>query len=119
MITLIVTIWERLGWMITGLVIGWVVARIWSHRVGWARELDSDHGWIRTWTVVGSLVPILQMWSLLAIPVLIYSAKDAESKAEREHRRNIERMAYNKWWRETEFRWERKWERVPRRGANR
>jgi hypothetical protein len=108
-------IWERLGWILTGWVLGWLVAKIWSHRQGWSQELDSDRPWIRLCCIVASLVPVLHWGVLITVPILILAHKDAERRAVKEHKRNLERMAHNQWWGETQFRWERKWERVPRR----
>lgn len=115
-IQMITELWGRMGWVVLGILLGWLAAKIWSHKEGWALELDSDHLWVRLWAIVGGLVPLLQAWTLLAIPLMIWAHNDAEMKAQKEHIRHIKRMAHNKWWGETQYRWERQWERVPRKG---
>ncbi len=112
----ILVVWERLGMIVTGWVLSWIIAKIWSHMMGWADELDSDITWVRLCALIGGVMPLLEWWALLAIPVLVWGHWDAQNQAKQEHIRHAKRMAYNQWWSETEYRWERNWERVPKRG---
>ncbi len=112
----ILIVWERLGWIVAGWLLAWLFATIWSHRMRWADELDADLVWVRLWCLIGAFAPIFEWRVLVAIPVLIWAHWDAEKRAEKEHIRKIKRAAHNKWWGETQYRWERQWERIPRQG---
>jgi hypothetical protein len=107
--------WSMIWWGIGMWAAAWTAAKAVSIRWGWDNTLVED-SWVRLCCVAGGLTPLLHFWTLLFVPLLLWAYADAAQQARKVRIRAAQRAAYDQWWSRTEYRWERKWERVPKRG---
>lgn len=103
--------WSFVWWIMGLWAAGWVVAKVVSIRKGWDRGLV-EYTWVRSCCLAAGAVPVMQQWSLLLLPLLLWAHRDAEEQLETATRRRAEWHSWADDWSKTEYLWQR---RVPKR----